>query len=1144
MKYLGSFLALTLATCLLNACDQTATPPNAQLGGASLLQFRCVDLSSDDIKVAPLAQCGCLSSELSGDGQRSLSSTTKEECTSDNNFELVGYLGSPTLDKVAVMHLGNGPRAILDQSKSIPGISHYHSDGLINELLVHPYGDFMFTINYNEGSLSLSKDHRELRPDLHIDLGLGPIADAELWPTLHQELPSDGSASLLYVSSRLDQTVYELDLDLIALELDRALSGQELDTNNFVRRSWVITNKNGEARSPRQLSINEAGDQLALSLAGEMNLQILSLNDAGMDASHSSVRYLPIQTRLFCNDSYLTQTLRFSRSSLSCQDLFDNDADGLIDHEDPDCIMYGAEAPALSCVQLDQCHDQIDNDNDNLIDMEDPDCSVENTGLRAHYEGQIPACDDGLDNDEDGFIDRADPGCSNQDDKSESNEQEISSCFDGLDNDGDGAFDTADSDCQVGDSPDSINQFKGEGDDLCHDDLDNDGDGLIDTQDPGCHSKFASELYGFERPAECSDQIDNDGDGLIDYGQDLDCISASDRSELGSQVSDEPAILKLVTLNTMQGKRDILVSHDQDGALVIFELNESGQFTMQTLSDIRFPHSIEVRSSGQMVTAWVIDQSNVLNAVHLTMPSPLITANDQAVYARGTIRALNNNSVNLSQDQARLASQEIEVEAFYLVREGYAYKLSVLDEFVGTLSYDPYTNVPLLPLSAQEALMALDLDALTELEPLVLPEGAGGLNDPQVFVAGQFELYQKRWNRNRTALGQINRVAEPALFSMNGIQITANKSRHVGFCSIIREENLQSDDPNCILVGSDTEGQSENLQDQLRRRKTQLEFYEGVQVHQADYQQMISGNVSVGYEALIPNSRSRTGQHLSLKQENTEQENTEQENTEQENTAQELEWHFADYQADFCELGVEAGDLFVAERFYPLNEDASKDPECAPYLNRSPSEGEDPLRFRVKSVSQRGLVLVQDQRQTYAPQLDLLGSSRLPKLAPSLAPPPYRCAAQEIAYSLRAGQDQWLVNTQALGFVHPWEAQEGQCVKSEVKVAQKWQGRAQLGALFENPWFRFKLGYQAAQQGTSGIPNEQLPIMVGSALNFTLNRGALYPLILGVGLLPVELRWLPELDRLYVVDAALKSVTEYDSVDPYLGGLKVVQSFQ
>ena len=111
MKNLALSLALICGLSLTNACDQTALPPNAELAGASCYNFG-VNLSSDTIEYAPLAQCGCLSSELNEQGQRSLSQVPQEQCQTNNDFELVGYLGSPTLDKVAIMHLGNGPRAI------------------------------------------------------------------------------------------------------------------------------------------------------------------------------------------------------------------------------------------------------------------------------------------------------------------------------------------------------------------------------------------------------------------------------------------------------------------------------------------------------------------------------------------------------------------------------------------------------------------------------------------------------------------------------------------------------------------------------------------------------------------------------------------------------------------------------------------------------------------------------------------------------------------------------------------------------------------------------------------------------------------------------------------------------------------------
>ena len=71
------------------------------------------------------------------------------------------------------MRLDNGPRAILDQSEGIPGISHFDAGDLVSELYVHPYGDYLLSLNYTTGVVSLTADHRRLRPDISFDLGLG-----------------------------------------------------------------------------------------------------------------------------------------------------------------------------------------------------------------------------------------------------------------------------------------------------------------------------------------------------------------------------------------------------------------------------------------------------------------------------------------------------------------------------------------------------------------------------------------------------------------------------------------------------------------------------------------------------------------------------------------------------------------------------------------------------------------------------------------------------------------------------------------------------------------------------------------------------------------------------------------------------------
>lgn len=91
-----------------------------------------------------------------------------------------------------------------------------------------------------------------------------------------------------------------------------------------------------------------------------------------------------------------------SRESI-CDDGQDNDGDGLIDCDDPDCEDDPACLPDTETI----CDDGIDNDRDGLTDCDDPDCD----GDPACLPETETICDDGLDNDGDGLTDCADPDC-------------------------------------------------------------------------------------------------------------------------------------------------------------------------------------------------------------------------------------------------------------------------------------------------------------------------------------------------------------------------------------------------------------------------------------------------------------------------------------------------------------------------------------------------------------------------------------------------------------------------------------------------------------------------------------------------------------------------------------------------------------
>ena len=78
-------------------------------------------------------------------------------------------------------------------------------------------------------------------------------------------------------------------------------------------------------------------------------------------------------------------------NEISCNDGVDNDGDGLIDCDDPEC--FGQDCPEV-------CDDEQDNDGDGWVDCADTDCPP-----------CLEICDNGLDDDGDGLIDCDDPDC-------------------------------------------------------------------------------------------------------------------------------------------------------------------------------------------------------------------------------------------------------------------------------------------------------------------------------------------------------------------------------------------------------------------------------------------------------------------------------------------------------------------------------------------------------------------------------------------------------------------------------------------------------------------------------------------------------------------------------------------------------------
>ena len=100
--------------------------------------------------------------------------------------------------------------------------------------------------------------------------------------------------------------------------------------------------------------------------------------------------------------------------SPACNDLRDNDADGLIDFpEEPGCLAAGDD-DETDPPETPACNNTIDDDGDGLIDHpNDPGCAGK--GDTAERDKIVtPACADQQDNDRDGLADGEDPTADQQ----------------------------------------------------------------------------------------------------------------------------------------------------------------------------------------------------------------------------------------------------------------------------------------------------------------------------------------------------------------------------------------------------------------------------------------------------------------------------------------------------------------------------------------------------------------------------------------------------------------------------------------------------------------------------------------------------------------------------------------------------------
>lgn len=236
--------------------------------------------------------------------------------------------------------------------------------------------------------------------------------------------------------------------------------------------------------------------------------------------------------RLDAEADKLEATVTSESSIRLCSDGIDNDGNGLIDCEDPGCLVRGTESMpgpgdivcphivnadgSISLLENNEytCSDGKDNDGNGFVDCRDRGChQTKACCISSEPENTLEACSDGIDNDCNGYIDCADHGCSRRGTPEAiaycqkincphyEAEDTLEKCTDGIDNDCNGHTDCEDFSCTRHENleireavleycenlKDSKKAFPEDSEEACSDGIDNDLNGLIDCDDPKCH---------------------------------------------------------------------------------------------------------------------------------------------------------------------------------------------------------------------------------------------------------------------------------------------------------------------------------------------------------------------------------------------------------------------------------------------------------------------------------------------------------------------------------------------------------------------------------------------------------------------------------------------------------------------------------
>ena len=1035
------------------------------------------------------------------------------------------YVASTGRGEVAVLNVGDD-KEILDRDPTIPGSTAIFVDDVISDIGADPDGRFVYTIHSSSGRIALITDDRSAFPTAIIELASHPllktvVSPSPFAPATVEQLSRPREA---FISAPTESAILRIDLDQLEALANKS-DGGPIDSQTAsvaivehiaVKTSTLPNGPDAPPARPGAMAVDDAGQTLYVAHLEAPLVTAISL----ADSSHQ--RTIRIGKGP-CTDGYLTDVVD-PWQARTCSDGLDNDGDLKIDGADSDCAHGGIWEGLVDVV------DEAGN-----VTRQVPECPQQRDPETLGSE-----CSDGNDNDDDGLADRDDPDCLNEADNAEHGRELMS-------------------------------------DPSCDNGTDDDGDGLIDAEDPGCHDPDAAKRYEFERNPECDNGEDDDHDGHIDYsGGDLDCYAASDRNEGGSQVQLGPSALAYVEVDLGDGPQRFLYVVDR-ASNDLFAIDVSNVLTAEIPVPARRirlgddTQGIAARRAPDSASLLVIGVDNGLRIVNITAPVPLVDEEGRQVYAR-------LGAVTVPDDQnPDVGVLKSGVVGYYVVEDGIAWRVPDLERDDKYLGIVHGTDDGRLLLDSPPKVVRSNVGApvplpdedtpdprMPVLDPTIKANAEldRGVSDPQVFRAGAQRILHDQINVYVRAFARTNQIENEPQLDYGGTKVTRDASRHPAFCVLTADDipgDLDTDpqDPpgqttgRCTPVGLMLDGLNEEILDMRARTAHRVAEHDAVVVLEEDPREISAGTYTLEYEGTLPSSSSRSGQygHASSDDEG------------------DFRWTLLDYDRDFCATGVEPGDVVLIERLVPESDEETdidaRDLLCADWWADTVVS---PLRYRVVGdVFTHKLELEKEPREFYMAQLPSDLHTTLPNIPKApIEPPPRECASEFITYSVRAANNQWLLTGPHNRYRHPWVNRNGRCEKSARYVREKRWSRAVLGQVFENEWFRFKLGYLGQTESETGPPSDgvspgRLPNLVRSTFDsaavasdsqverarftFQVRVGAGHRYTPGVSALPRSMSWLPVDDSLYIVDSAHGTVIEVGAFDVYEGNPVILRQF-